>query len=283
MPGGRLAKTVERWIDRAIARRATSLVTISGPMADYYAQFNPEVSVVLNGYDPEIMDDIRKTTEWRPRVDGKPLTIRYMGVITPGRVPHNLLSALAALVRSGQLQAAAFRFEIYGECDVLKDAVERGYPELAPSFGFFSRVRYRESLQLAVTADYLLFCETPSIASAQEQSSAQGVLTTKLFEYLASGRPVLADLSPETLAGETIRKAGDHHIVCASVEEFERLLGSPQFWAPCASVDHPFVRTLSRASQAQEYLRELDARVTAWQAPSGHAAARLESKATSSL
>jgi hypothetical protein len=206
-----------------------------------------------------------------------------MGVITPGRIPHNLLSALTASVRRGEFQASTFRFEIYGECDVLKDAVERDYPELAPSFGFFSRVRYRESLQLAVTADYLLFCETPSIASAQEQSSAQGVLTTKLFEYLASGRPVLADLSPETLAGETIRKAGDHHIVCASVEEFARLLDSPQFWAPCASVDHPFVRTLSRASQAQQYLRELDARVTAWQAQTGHTSARLESKATSSL
>ena len=63
-------------------------------MARYYAPFNPRVAVILNGYDPEIMDEARAGAEWKPRQPGAPLVIRYLGVVAGDRIPFNLLDAL---------------------------------------------------------------------------------------------------------------------------------------------------------------------------------------------
>lgn len=255
MPGSPLAKWMERVLDRWLARRAARLIAVSQPMAQYYAQFNPAVAVVMNGYDHEIIDRVRATTAWSARPAGSPLIVRYLGLITPDRVPHNLLRALCELQRRNLVDAAKLRFEYYGECSVMQAALASGYADLLPMFAFFPAVSYWDALRLTVTADYLLFAET----SYRKTLSAQGILTTKLFEYLASGRPVIADIAPDTLAGKMLLRAEGRHIVLDEPQAFEALLLEPAFWNPAGAHDPPFVRTLSRSSQASEYLAELDA------------------------
>lgn len=258
MPGSKMAKTIEFWLDRALARRASEVVTISEPMADYYRSFNPRTSIISNGYDPEIIDDVRSRAQWRQRNAGTPVIVRYLGVITPGRVPYRLLSALDAVIRSQVINANAIRFEIFGEASVLKNVLQKSFPAISGLFAFQPRVPYLKSIELAATADYLLFCETPRIAPEREKASALGVLTTKLFEYLAVGRPIIAETDRETLAGALIRKAGRQHVVTHQQDEFERMFSTPEFLHPHESIDDPFVQTLSRASQARDYLDRLD-------------------------
>jgi glycosyltransferase involved in cell wall biosynthesis len=253
MPGSRVAKRIEALADRALARRANGLVVVSEPMAQYYASFNPRVTVITNGFDPDILNAVRSETHWRARPAGQPLTIRYFGLVTPGRVPRNLLAALERLYDAGRLAPGSLCFEFYGNCDLVKKAVDDRHPDLGGLFAFHAAVPYREMLARAVTADYLLFSET----SSRTTLSAQGILTSKLFEYLASGRPIIADISPETLAARYIQRAGPHHFVAETLEAFEERMSGPAFWSPVASVDHPFVRTLSRASQAEQYASEL--------------------------
>lgn len=254
MPGGRLAKFVERQIDRALAKRADGIVAISEPMARYYARFNPRVGVVRNGYDPELIQQARKRVCWEPRPESEPLTVRYLGLITPDRVPENLLKALAASLSNGRIRESSIRFEFYGECSVLEDALRRRYPLLLKIFVFRPPVSYQQALDLMVTSDHLLFSET----SYKDSLSAQGILTTKLFEYLAAGRPVIADIDPEMLAGQVIRNAGSPHFVSDRAEAFEGRLTAPEFWQPAESTPQPTDTTLSRVSQAQQYLSELD-------------------------
>jgi len=253
MPGTPLAKAIERWVDRALAGSVDGLITVSEPMALYYGKFNPRVAVVLNGYDPEVVDNVRKDVRWQPRGVGSPLTIRYLGLITPGRIPRNLLAALLRIQGRKHVSESSVRLEFYGDCAILEDTLRKEYPSLLGMFTFHPAVPYREALGLMVTSDYLLFSET----SFRGSLSAQGILTTKLFEYLACGRPLIADIDPETLAGRLIRKAGQQH-VSTRVESFEEHLLHPDFWNPIDTVDHPFVKTLSRPLQAEQYLRELD-------------------------
>lgn len=254
MPGSRFAKWLEKVVDRYLARSANGLVTISDPMGRYYSDFRDDVAVIMNGYDHEAMESARASLPPMDMSGGKPIVVRYLGIVSPGRVPHNLLKALQNLVARGWSEASRLRFEYYGNAAVMAETLRRDYPSLLPLFSFHDAVPYRNSLALMATADALLFSET----SNKSTLSAQGILTTKLFEYLGSGRPVLADIAPDTLAGEVIAKAGSHHFVSESVEAFEAHLQGVQFLVPRQSEDSPFVKTLSRAYQAQQYQTLLD-------------------------
>ncbi|MEA2882754.1 MAG: hypothetical protein QOH32_2010 [Bradyrhizobium sp.] len=258
MPGGALAKTLELPVDRFLARHADALVAISEPMADYYCSFNPETSVILNGYEPEAIAAAKARTPWRPRDDGAPLTIRYLGLVSEGRIPRSMLAALDKMLKSGALKPRSIVFEYYGEVGLQNIYVQDNHPELAGLFRFLPRVSYSESLELATTADYLLFCENSIPPKPNEDKSAQGILTTKLFEYLASGRPVLAHIGRTTLAGSYIVKASGAHFVSDREEDFARLFGSTEFWQPASVTVTDFVRSLSRAAQAEQYLGVLD-------------------------
>jgi glycosyltransferase involved in cell wall biosynthesis len=254
MPGSRWAKRIETLIDRAMAQGADSIVTVSEPMARYYRAFNPQVTVITNGYDAEIIDAVCSRAAWRPRDQGQPVVVRYLGLITPDRIPRNVLGALLRLTSGGKVSVDDIRFECYGECSVLETAVSREYGALKPMFRFMSPVSYQRALELTATADYLLFAET----SYKKTLSAQGILTTKLFEYLAVGRPIIADIDPSTIAGQMILRCGPVHFVSNDLDAFEAKFGHPAFVSPAATEEHPYVRSLSRSAQARQYLAHID-------------------------
>lgn len=258
MPGGRFAKWLELRIDRFLTRHANAVVTISAPMRDYYAGLHPDVGVILNGYDPEKLEAARAAHVWQPRAPGSPLVIRYLGLVTPGRIPVRFLAGLAQLHAAGGLAAGALRLEFYGDCALVGDYVQSRYPELVPFLHFSGAVPYAQALALMVTADHVLFCENVVAPKDGEEKSAAGILPTKLYEYLASGRPVLADLDPTTLAGSFIARAEAGHFVADTEAAFAEHVVSAAFWSPPVCETNDFVRSLSRAAQADQYLAELD-------------------------
>ncbi|MGZ8781615.1 MAG: glycosyltransferase [Thermoanaerobaculia bacterium] len=259
MPGSPAAKFVEQKVDRWLASRATGVVVISEPMAEYYRQFNRRVKVVLNGYDGEIIEEVRSSLASTPNSDGPAITVRYLGRISRDRIPRNLLAALAETLRAGALSSDDIRFEMYGDAEQLRSYLAERHPPLIPLFRFCPSVPYRAALALMMTADYLLFAET----SDQSSLSARGVLTTKLFEYIACGRPILAEIGEDTEAGRLIRRAGPGHVVAQSQEGFERFLAGSLKKSAGAESDPTFARTLSRESQAEDYLGFLDQEVCA--------------------
>lgn len=269
MPGSRLAKALEVPVDRYLARRADAIVAISEPMAAYYRAFHDDVSVILNGYDPEPLDVAKSCVSWSPRPAGAPVIVRYLGLVSEGRVPRAMLAALDKLVGEGRLDTGSALFEFYGEGRLLEQYLQEHHSSLLPLFKFLPRVSYAESLELAVTADHLLFCENSIPPKPGENSSANGILTTKLFEYLASGRPILADISPQTLAGSFAVEASNKHFVSNRPVDFEEFLVSERFYSPRSIEETPFVAALSRARQSMTYLSLLDSVVERAAKPAG--------------
>jgi len=246
MPGGRLAKSLERVVDRHLVRGADHLVTISEPMAHYYRTITNRVDVILNGYDHEVLQHARSRATGNST--GR-VVIRYMGIVSPGRVPHRVLDALRQLRQIRPDRFAMLKFEYYGNAAVLEEQLAASYPELREAFTFHPAVPYLEALQKIVEADYLLFCET----SSKETLSAQGILTTKLFEYLGSGRPILADISPDTLAGSLIVRSDGHHVVADRSEGFAAAFADDRFYDRRPDMLSPTIQNLSRQAQAGQY------------------------------
>lgn len=256
MPGGPFAKKLESKVDRWLTKRADALVSISPPMAEYYSSFNDQNAVILNGFDPE---PLRAAMERRPHsVSNGPVVIRYLGLVSRGRIPYALLAALKKLSADGKIDSTKIAFEYFGDVGLLHAFLRDHYPDLLSFFQFQPQVSYNKALELIVSADHLMFCENAIPPQDGEALSSAGILTTKLFEYLASTRPIIAHISDETLAGSFIKRASEDHFLSESQHEFEDFLMSDRFRNPAPVTITDFVKSLSRASQAQSYIRLLD-------------------------
>ena len=196
------------------------------------------------------MERAALTGKWRAKEDEEQIVFRYMGLVSPGRVPHSLLKALDKLAINKPALLKRLRFEYYGPGDVMRQVVEKGYPALASSFHFLENVAYVESIKLILEADYLLFCET----SSKHNLSAQGILTTKLFEYIASGRKIIAEIDPSTLAGGLIKEASGNHFVSTDQSAFEDFFASDGLLKPSPSCPSEISKRLSRKHAAGQYI-----------------------------
>ncbi|TCP75503.1 glycosyltransferase involved in cell wall biosynthesis [Pseudomonas putida] len=246
MPGGRFAKWLELKIDRWLVGNASHLVTISEPMSSYYRTMAPNVDTIMNGYDHEVLDAARLRAN--PSVPDK-VVLRYMGIVSPGRVPHNVMRALVRLKASEPHLFERFQIEYYGGADLIKDALVKHYPSIDSAFSFHAAVPYQESLRLIAESDYLIFAET----SSTQTLSAQGILTTKLFEYIGAGRPVLGDISVDTLAGSFLRRADENNVIGVTPDIFFEAFSAADFYQRKANVVSDFAQGLSRRAQAHQY------------------------------
>jgi glycosyltransferase involved in cell wall biosynthesis len=251
MNGTWLSDKIELWIDRALLKRATAVTVISGPMQTYYEAMHSLVECVENGYDSEIFERIKGELLAKPRNDpSQPAVLRYMGTITRDRIPRNLLAALEKVVAEPNAGNRHVQLEFYGDTRILEDHVNTHHAGLKPWMKFLPAVPYVKSIEAMLTADALLFIETSDLSSL----SARGVLTTKLFEYLASGRQILAEIDDATLAASYIRRASSLHVVSRDVDTFVtalRQIGADQ----PADTNELFVSSLSRKEKAREFER----------------------------
>lgn len=196
---GRYAFTtwcVHRLQSRLIAR-ADLVSTVSRGLAGYLEALSPgRVHVCYNGYLESGTGGARK------RASEARLRIVYTGTFYPRkRDPALLFSALAMLRESRPDLRDRFRVECFGPVEDWVVGQVDAYG-LAPLVSFAGSVSYAESLAAQRDADALLFVDWMDVR-------AEGVLTGKLFEYIAAGRPILCIGNREdTEAAQVIRDCG---------------------------------------------------------------------------
>jgi len=182
-------------LERSILQSCAGLVTVTEPWAEFYRRkYGKPVATIFNGYDPADFD-----TEEDTRVPSEHIVIGYAGSVYPGkRDPAPLFDALRLL----GAQAERFRVVFCGTnpAHVKPLAARAGVLHLVE---IRPPVPYKQSLEFQRQADVLLLMQWDD---PREQGNCPG----KLFEYLASLRPILilglADGVPATIAHE--RKAG---------------------------------------------------------------------------
>lgn len=163
--------------ERRLCREANHVVTVSEGLAGVLRGLSGRpVSVIYNGFDPMLMP---KT---RPQPDPV-FTILYAGTIVTGaQDPKPLFQALEMCFDSKQLDPDKIEIRFLGTPpDRLKNALAA--TRLKLPVRILPRVSHREAISAQMAASVLLLLA---------YQSAKGVMTGKIFDYLASGRPILA-------------------------------------------------------------------------------------------
>ena len=185
----RAKEKVDEGVARLVARSADAISCVSEAIAEETRRFEPRGRVVTipNGCD---FDDFAGL-EYRP---GERFRITHTGSFFGKRDPRPFLQAL----HDSGLDAVARFLGDFRSAD-REWAEQLGLGDRLELIPYAPRA---ESLQLQRDSDALL------LLIPEAGGRGKGVLSGKVFEYLASGRPILAAVPPDGAAAELIRETG---------------------------------------------------------------------------
>ena len=162
------------------------LVTSSVTKEEFQGLTDVPVKVITNGYDIEKIPAVKPD---------KAFTISHIGSLLSGRNPQQLWQALGELVREDDEFARHFKLKIIGAVGqaVISSIKEQGLEPYLQVEGYIS---HNEALVMQRQSQVLLLIEI-------DHEQTRAIIPGKLFEYMVSGRPILAvgpaDSDPEKI------------------------------------------------------------------------------------
>lgn len=188
-------------LEREVLTKADKVVTVSQDWARRLGRLgNRNVRIIYNGFDQnnDAKSDVIPTERF---------TITYLGVLSKAQNSEKLWEVLGELVKEDDSFNKQLQIKMIGQIDssVTKSIQEN---KLSEHVTLISYVPHDQVEQMQKSSTLLLLLLLPDT-----EIRAKGLLTGKLFEYIASGRPVLcigpedgdaARILKETHAGQTV-------------------------------------------------------------------------------
>jgi glycosyltransferase involved in cell wall biosynthesis len=200
-----LRRRIEKALEHKVLRHAARIITVTGPRTAALAEEYPDIRrqrfvTLTNGFD---LADFGPPSA---PPHNERFTVVYTGSFYYHRQPAAFLRALEGLLDDHPDLRARVRVLIAGASGpVLGEQVAAlGLHDVVTIAGI---VPYRESVALQKGADVLLlFLGDSPMASTWYPAKA--------FEYIATGRPILA-LVPEGITADLVREAGTGVVIAA--------------------------------------------------------------------
>jgi glycosyltransferase involved in cell wall biosynthesis len=232
-------------VARLVARRADGIVAVSDAIAEEMRALGPgaPVTTIPNGSDFDDFDGI----DYRR---GERFRITHTGSFFGKRDPRPFLTALA---RSGLDVEARFLGDFRSADRVWAQGLDLG--ERLRLLPYAPR---RESLELQRDSEALL------LLIPDAGGRGKGVLSGKVFEYLAAERPILALVPPDGAAADLIRETGAGVVVAPDDVEgiASALAGLEASWRAGELDGTPlsaeWQKRLSRRTRSEEYAAFLE-------------------------
>ena len=195
---------INAFLEKIVMRNADCIVCVTPRTTDRYRALYPDLPgskwfTITNGYD---LDDF---SALMPVEKHERFTISYVGSFDFSRTPRLLLQAVGDLISEGKLDRKNVMLRFVGPCQsaegrsVAEMINENGLDGIADLVGFLPRT---EAMKEILRADVLLL-----LGGTQRLSIA-----AKVYEYIASGNPILA-ISEEGDTADLIRRIDGGRVV----------------------------------------------------------------------
>jgi len=168
-----LAKAIDKKYERMVVENADALVTVSADLARIYSgktkqSVRGKIHIIPNGFDESDFPNEIFTHEDEP-------IITYTGTLSDEY-------DMAGFIRAMQTNDVGLKLRFVGK---VSPEQQRKLNALAIKPEYIGHVPHHESIRHLMKARLLLLV-VPKVANNR------GILTGKFFEYLASGKPILA-------------------------------------------------------------------------------------------
>ncbi|KZX84975.1 glycosyltransferase WbuB [Oleiphilus sp. HI0009] len=178
------AKPVLNTIENYSFSKAKTINLVSGGFRDYFEQRYPNVryQFFTNGIDEEFISARKSlTSQANPRKqEHRPITILYAGNIGEGQGLHLIIPQLAEALGSN------YHFKIIGDGG-RKQALEKSIADIE-NVELTQPVQRKELIEEYQKADILFL-------HLNDCKAFEKVLPSKIFEYAATGKPILAGVA----------------------------------------------------------------------------------------
>jgi glycosyltransferase involved in cell wall biosynthesis len=226
--------------ERRLCRQADRVITVSDGLAEALKKITrARISVIPNGFDPSLLPNDKQ-------LPSRIFTILYAGTLVLGQQdPSPVLRGLELCLDRGQIPRDDVEMQFLGTNpksvrQVLAEMSDRLPVRVLP------RLPHRAALALQAQASVLLL-----LAHASEQ----GIMTGKVFDYLAAGRPILAVPDDRRTTSALLKSTGAG-VALTDVEGIARQLAE---WYTRWRMDRSF--NLSRIeNEIGRYSRSVQAR-----------------------
>ena len=184
-----------RWEEKVL-RDAAEIVFVNDGMRQWHRDRYPfaadRMTVVPNGWEPELLGQ----PAFRPPDEGRPLRFGYLGTITEW-LPLETLFAGWRLARTHPAMAGA-QLDLHGHLGFFPDNAPPIMARIRPEeqYGVVARGGFgkTEVAGLYADSDVLVFCVP----------GAKYVTSGKVFEYMATGKPIASVHEPDIAAAEVL-------------------------------------------------------------------------------
>jgi glycosyltransferase involved in cell wall biosynthesis len=190
---GKLARSVHKRLERSVLQRADKVLTITPFYVKHFERLGGrKVTLLTNGFD----EDDFKGLALQPT---KKFVIRHMGIVNEKCDPRPFMEAVASLCERNQEFARLVQIDFVGQVNAtFKDFVTQ-HPILKQVTTFTDSVPHAKVIELYGQSSLLLLILTG-------YKDAEGYMPGKLFEYMATGLPVLG-VGPEEGDSANLMKA----------------------------------------------------------------------------
>lgn len=191
------ARRLDARLERSVLRDASAVTTVSPSWAELFGSKAPNrYAVVENGFDAATFADVDEPLD-------EPFVLAHIGKLYASRNPTALWEALAALRSANAIPD--LRVRLIGTVDpvVCRSIAQHG---LEPVVSIEPFVPHEEAIRQMTRSTLLLLTIEPF-------AQARGMITSKLYEYLASERPVLGIGPPDGDANAVLHDAGAGRVV----------------------------------------------------------------------
>jgi glycosyltransferase involved in cell wall biosynthesis len=171
LPMTGLARRLDAWMEQKVLRAAKARIVVTPVMQQALAARGLSAILIPNGYDPADFAGLQPQAPDR-------FWITYVGSMNSTRNPEALWQALRQLP-----ELTALRVRLIGTIDsTVRQAIVRH--RLEDKVELLPFVPHRQALQYLLESALLLLV-------VNRVSGNEGITTSKLYEYIGAGRPVL--------------------------------------------------------------------------------------------